>query len=323
VSGLGRVASASRVRIPADVEREDRLLANLTARQLAILGGAGVVLWAGFEVSRRLIPLAVFATVAAPLAAAATVLALGRMGGMSADRLAVAAWRQRRAPRRLVPAPEGVPEAPTFLGIPSPVLPAALRLPFTGIGDDGLVDLGADGLAVVCRASAVTFSLRTPDEQEALVVSFARYLNSLSAAAQIVIRAQPVDLRPAAAELERRAPELPHPGLEQAAREHAAFLTNLAATRDLLRREVLLVLRQGDRDGGGSRLRRQAEEATVNLAAAGVTLVALDREGVAGCLSHAVDPASRFPRKGSRGTEIVTGSIAVERRAGDEDGSRP
>jgi len=35
-----------RVRIPADVDRPDKLLAGLTARQLAILAVAAVVLWA-------------------------------------------------------------------------------------------------------------------------------------------------------------------------------------------------------------------------------------------------------------------------------------
>ena len=48
------------MRIPADVERPDRLLANLTARQLAILGVAGVVLWATYTATRHVVPAAVF-----------------------------------------------------------------------------------------------------------------------------------------------------------------------------------------------------------------------------------------------------------------------
>jgi len=50
----------SRVRIPADVEREDRILANLTARQLAILSVAAVLLWAGYTATRHLVPIAVY-----------------------------------------------------------------------------------------------------------------------------------------------------------------------------------------------------------------------------------------------------------------------
>ena len=53
-----------RVRIPADVEREDRLLANLTAHQLAILAVAGVVLWAGYSATRHVVAPAIFGVVA-------------------------------------------------------------------------------------------------------------------------------------------------------------------------------------------------------------------------------------------------------------------
>jgi hypothetical protein len=298
------------VRIPADIEREDRLLANLTARQLAILGVGAILLWAAYDATRHLVPAAVFAAVGAPFAGLAVLLALGRMGGMSADRLVVAAWRQHRSPRRLVPAPDGVPDSPELVHTVAGPLPAPLRLPVVGIDDDGLIDLGPDGFAVVCRASAVTFSLRTPVEQEALVAGFGRYLNSLAEPVQVLIRAEPVDLSPTIAQLERVAPGLPHPGLEEAACKHARFLSDLAANRDLLRREVLLVLRQPVGTDARSRLRRRAEEATVALAAAGVTLVILAGEEAGACLSRALDPADPFRSGGfSAAAEVVTRSL--------------
>jgi hypothetical protein len=43
------------VRIHADVDREDRLLADLTARQVAILAGTGALLWLAFMATRRLV----------------------------------------------------------------------------------------------------------------------------------------------------------------------------------------------------------------------------------------------------------------------------
>jgi len=276
----------------------------LTARQLAILGLAGIILWAAYDATRHLVPVAVFAAVAAPFAGVAALLALGRMGGMSADRLVLAAWRQHRSPRRLVPAPEGLPNIPECIVTAAGPLPSPLRIPLIGVDDDGLIDLGPDGLAIVGRASAVTFSLRTPTEQEALVAGFGRYLNSLAEPTQVLIRAEPIDLAPAIGELERVAPGLPHPGLEEAAREHARFLTDLAATRDLLRREVLLVLRQPAGDGAAGRLRRRAEEASVALAAAGVTLEVLVGEDAESCLSRAVDPDRR--RGLSASSQVVT-----------------
>ena len=121
-AGVGAVSrrddrdDRGRVRIPADVERDDRLLAGLTARQLAILAVAGVVLWAGYAATRHLVPSAAFGAVAVPFGAVAAMLALGRFEGVAADRWVAAAWRHHRSPHRLVPAPDGVPAAPAFLG---------------------------------------------------------------------------------------------------------------------------------------------------------------------------------------------------------------
>lgn len=331
-----------RVRIPADVERPDKLLAGLTARQLAILGTAAVVLWAGYAATRHLIPAVAYGAAAIPLAAVAAMLALGRFEGVAADRWVSFAWRHHRAPRRLVPAPDGVPAAPAFLGDQTGPVPAALRLPVAGVSAEGIVDLGPDGLAVICRASAVTFSLRTPVEQEALVAGFARWLNALDHPTQLLVRAEPVDLAPSIDALLEAAPGLPHPALETAARGHAAFLADLARRRDLLRREVLVVLRQpqssssADADAS-TRLLRRASEAGRALGAAGVTLTVLDGPAAAACLARALDPAGdRRPagldtaalyRSGAGGTdepvtlarrpELAATVEALDAKAGD------
>jgi hypothetical protein len=280
-----------RVRIPADVERPDKLLAGLTARQLAILGVAAVTLWAGYAATRHVVPAAVYGVIALPVGALAAILALGRFEGVAADQWVSAAWRHHRSPHHLVPASDGVPATPAFMAASAGPMPDPLRLPFAGVSADGIVDLGPDGLAVICRASAVTFSLRTPTEQEALVATFARWLNGLDRAAQILVRAEPVDLTPSIDALLDAAPALPHPALESAARGHAAFLADLAARRDLLRREVLVVLRQPPGADAPTRLLRRASEAATALAAAGVTLVALDGPAGATCLARALDPA--------------------------------
>ncbi len=147
------------------------------------------------------------------------------------------------------------------------------------------------------------------------MAGFGRYLNSLAEPAQVLIRAEPIDLAPAIAELERAAPGLPHPGLEEAAREHARFLADLAATRDLLRREVLVVLRQPAGDGAAGRLRRRAEEASAALAAAGVTLEVLDRRRTRSLACPG--PSTRVATDRRRGlgasSQVVTRGAATTR----------
>src|SRR5918992_1623184 len=181
-------------RIPADIEREDRILAGLTARQVAIFATAGVVLWLAFIATRDLVPLAAFAAAALPLGAFIAAVALGSRDGLSLDRLLLAAARQARSPRRLVVAPEGVAAAPDWVAADAAPLPAPLRLPARAISADGVIDLGGDGAAVICAASTVSFALRTPQEQMALVGVFARWLHSLTGPAQILVRAEDIDV---------------------------------------------------------------------------------------------------------------------------------
>ncbi|MEU0924523.1 PrgI family protein [Streptomyces malaysiensis] len=240
------------VRIPADVDREDTVLANLTARQLLILMVAGIVLYGTWAAVRDVVPLAVFALLAIPIAVATVVLALGRRDGISLDRLALAAVRQRMSPRYRVAAPEGILPTPAWLATrnvqdlnsKADIAPAALELPAEGVTETGVVDLGADGIAALAVCSTVNFSLRTPAEQESLTAAFGRYLHSLTAPIQVLVRTERLDLTGQISELREQAPKLPHPALEEAAREHADYLAQLSVQSDLLCRQVLLVLHE-------------------------------------------------------------------------------
>lgn len=303
-------ARDGRVRIPADVERDDRILAGLTARQLALLAIPGVGLWAGYLASRSVVPLPVFAAVATPLVVVVLTLVLGRRDGLSLDRLAAAGVRYTRRPRRLVPAPDGVRAAPAWAGHDHDPLPAPLPLPAHGVDEHGAVDLGADGAAVLCATTPVSFALRTAAEKQALVGGFGRYLNSLTAPIQLVVRSEPVNLTVAITDLRDSAGGLPHPALEAAALAHADFLTELADSHDLLSRQLLLVLRDpaGEPDAG-ARLLRLAGDATAALTAAGVSSTVLDATAASSVIATALDPWNTPPPSGVAGSgEVIRGA---------------
>ncbi|MHB8449071.1 MAG: PrgI family protein [Mycobacteriales bacterium] len=298
---------AGRVRIPADIDRADPLLAGLSARQLAILASTAVALFLAYSATRRVLGLPAFAALAAPVALVAVVLALGRRDGLSADALAAWALRCHLRPRRLVPASGEIRPAPRWAGAGA-ALPAPLRLPATAISDDGTIILGADGAALIARASSLTFGLRTPAEQQGLLEVFARYLNAASAPMQFLARAHPVDLASDIAALEDAAAGLPHPALEAAAREHARFLAELTGGGQVLARELLLVLRDPVPAGAAERLHRRAAAAAESLAAAGVRLRVLDGPAAARTLARCADPASAPPPVGlAPATAIITG----------------
>lgn len=300
-------------RIPADVEQEDKILANFTARQVAILGGTGALLYAAYLTVGDRISLVAFAAGALPITVVGIVLAIGRRDGISLDRYLLAAIRHQRSPKFLVSASGDVPAPPAWMAARSGPRPAPLRLPAVGVSANGLVDLGPDGVAAIAEVSTVSFALRTPDEQDVLVAVFGRWLNSLSGPAQILVRAERVDLTQAISELEHNARRLPHPALTAAAREHATFLANISARHELLRRQVLLIVREPSAGANGheaaaARALRRLDEASRVLSACGLTVRLLDGPATNALLMSCFDPtAPPLPDTDSaRPDEIIT-----------------
>ncbi|USX56410.1 PrgI family protein [Lentzea sp. HUAS12] len=338
------------VRIPADVDMDDRVLGPLTARQLAILATAGAVLYLLWMAIRTVVPIPVFLAFAVPVAAVSAMVALGKRDGMPMDKLLVAAIRQRLTARHRVAAPEGVRPAPVWLTADidrasrestqsrdwkrrgdrsDEVSPSALRLPAEAVTETGVIDLGEDGLAVVAVASTVNFALRIANEQQALVSSFGRYLHSLTAPVQVLVRTERLDLSAQIAELRELAGGLPHPALEAAALEHADYLAQLGNQSQLLRRQVLLVLREplglvapsvgadgplaaltavgtrrrragsqvnaGERRAAESRLVRRLGEAIDLLSPAGIVVTPLDAGQATAVLASACSPDNLLP----------------------------
>src|SRR5439155_14030211 len=109
-----RADSEVRAFIPADIEAPDRILWNLTARQVAILAATGALLWVAYRTLTPLVPPAVVGIAAVPVVALAAGLALGRRDGISMDRWVATAVAAARAPRLLVAAGHPLPSVPAW-----------------------------------------------------------------------------------------------------------------------------------------------------------------------------------------------------------------
>ncbi len=295
---------SERVRLPADIELEDRLAFGLTFRQLTILGIAALLGYGVFISVSAFLPLPVAAAAAAPVALAGALLALGRRDGLPADRLALIAASYLSRPRRRVLAPEGIPAPLAAISKRPPLAP--LDLPVRTVLRSGLVELTDGGFCLLLRASSTSFTLRSEEEQAALVEAFGRFLNSAADPLEIVIASEPVDLDARAETLQRAALELPDPALRRAALGHARFLSKLASGEEVRRREILLVLsitRARERTAAQTALERRAAEAIELLRAAGVELRLLRGEEAAGRLARSLDPPG--PPAGSELTTVV------------------
>jgi hypothetical protein len=292
--------SGDRVKLPADVELEDKLAFGLTARQLCLLGITALVTYALYTLAAPALPLPLAAAICGPVVVAGSVLALGRRDGLPADRLARLALRYLLTPRRRLLAPEGIP-AP-LAGEPRRAPAAPLDLPVRTVLRSGLVELGDGSYCVVLRAGSGSFALKAEEEQAALVEAFGRFLNGLTERVAIYVRSEPVDLAERADALDTQAATLTPAELSEAARAHARFLRELPAEGELRRREILLLLCTHARDTSSARgtLERRARETCELLRAAGVELSTLNGEQTAELLARAPGPPA-----GCQLTEVV------------------
>jgi PrgI family protein len=274
----------TQIKLPADVELEDKLAFGLTARQLVILGASALGAYVAFTLFSSLLAPPLAAALATPLVLVGIALALGRRDGVSGDRLALHAMSHVVSPRRRVLAPEGLAAAPRGVG--------ALDLPVRRVWHSGLVELEGGAFCLLLSASGMSFALRSEVEQAALVEGFARFLNALTEPVQIVVRSVALDLEARATALEALAPSLPQLALAHAACGHARFLRELARGEGVRRREILLILttRVRERDAAKVTLGRRADEAAALLAGAAVRLRTLDGEQAGALLARALDP---------------------------------
>jgi hypothetical protein len=285
-----------RARIHADVDTPDKIVYGLTARQLAILAVAGVVVYGLYKALGRQLPAPVLIGLLVPIVGAAVVLALGRRDGLPLDRWLLSAIRHTRGPKRLGPPPSG-PVEPAPAWTPATTTPVVavppLRLPAHAITASGVIDTGPRAVALV-GCTTVNIGLRTGDEQAALIGGFGRWLNSLSGPVQIVVSAQRVDLSSHAARLAETADHIGNPALADAARDYAAFLDNLALRRDPLWRTVTIAVTAtgdtGRNSSRGAEVLRRAEHTGSALSALGAQTEVLEGGQATAVLTCAVDP---------------------------------
>ncbi|MBO2465753.1 PrgI family protein [Actinomadura violacea] len=311
-------------RIPADIEQPDKIMYGLTGRQLLILGTTALVTVSIFMAAAPTLPVPIVAGLCFPLVAAGCSMALGRRDGMGLDRFALAALDHVRRRRTLAAAPEGVSAPPAWCRVRA-TLPGPLRFPIRAIRQDGVMDLGGGAAAAMVRAGTISLGLRTAAEQAALVGFFGRWLNSLESPVQIVVQARPVDLSELTNRVTEAAADLPHPALRRAAEGHAAYLDELGASRNLLMREVLIVLRDQPVPGSpGGRRRGRVREASAAIVARraidtvrtltgfGISAEALDADECVRVLSEAFSPGEARPIPSADLDQPITSRYSAE-----------
>lgn len=89
---------------------------------------------------------------------------------------------------------------------------------------DGIVVLKNGGLRAIVLASSINLSLKSFDEQQAVLLQFQSFLNSLDFSTQIVIQSRRLDIRPYLMILEKRYEEQTEPLLKIQTKEYIEFI---------------------------------------------------------------------------------------------------
>jgi PrgI family protein len=313
-------------RIPADVNRPDRVLGPFTARQSVLLlttAAVGYGAWIGL---RPWVPLPIFLAIALPVAATAVAVTLGQRDGLPLDRFLLAVLRHHLNPRRTrATSPTGAGNSGQLAGNGTEFAPdSRLRTKRTAAAwrpapaallahahtaslvpdptGPGVLDLGGDGLVAIAAMSTLNLGLHTPAEQDALVAGFARYLHTLTGPVQFLIRTVPVSLDGHLSALDEQARALPHPALVTAALGHRAHLAQLAApttaagdgdgdSGGLTARQVLLVMPEATAGMGGQhQLLHRLEDATTIFATLDIAVTPLDAAQIRSLLLDCCNP---------------------------------
>lgn len=107
---------------------------------------------------------------------------------------------------------------------------------------DGVVELKDGSLRAVLVCTAINFTLRSDDEQKAILAQFQSLLNSLDFTVQIVVQSRKFDIRPYLITLEGRLDKIEEPLLKFQTKEYIEFIRELTNSVNIMSKHFYLVV---------------------------------------------------------------------------------
>ncbi|HYF10260.1 MAG TPA: hypothetical protein VD967_01480 [Candidatus Paceibacterota bacterium] len=107
---------------------------------------------------------------------------------------------------------------------------------------DGIVVLKDGSLRALLLTSSLNFSLKSEDEQKALILQFQNFLNSLEFSVQIFIESRKLDIRPYIALLEERYAAQSGELLKIQTREYIEFIKNFTESSNIMTKNFFVIV---------------------------------------------------------------------------------
>ncbi len=114
-------------------------------------------------------------------------------------------------------------------------------LPFSGIKEN-IILMKDDSARIILKCSAINFLLKNTDEQDSIIISFQRFLNSLDFPIQIIIRSKKLDIDSYISKLNNLALKQENKLLQEQTYEYIAYLKKLIEVAQIMRKDFYIVV---------------------------------------------------------------------------------
>lgn len=114
-------------------------------------------------------------------------------------------------------------------------------LPFSQIKDN-IVIMKDNSARVILQCSTINFLLKNTEEQDAIIVSFQRFLNSLDFPIQILIRSTKLDIDSYLSKLQDKAVKQTNSLLQNQTYEYIEYLKKLIEVAQIMKKEFYIVI---------------------------------------------------------------------------------
>jgi type IV secretory pathway VirB4 component len=119
--------------------------------------------------------------------------------------------------------------------------PAQDFIPFKEVRD-GVIIMKDDSIRTVLMASSLNIALKSQEEQEAIIMQFQNFLNSLEFSTQFYIQSRRLDIRPYLALLEEKEKEQVNELMKIQTKEYIDFIRNFTETTNIMSKNFFIVV---------------------------------------------------------------------------------
>ena len=114
-------------------------------------------------------------------------------------------------------------------------------LPFSQIKEN-IIIMKDDSARLVMRCSTINFLLKNTDEQDSIIISFQRFLNSLDFPIQIIVRSKKLDIESYLSNLNEKALKQTNSLLQNQTYEYIEYLRKLIEVAQIMKKEFYIII---------------------------------------------------------------------------------